>query len=199
MVPDINLLPNLEKKHSTPTLIYVVSIIFIGMIIGYMIFLFFQAKSDLTKLNAQEVELSSQREQLQIELDSKQNANKGSLEQSVQFVEKVSYPVTPLMDETQVLLPEQTYLRNYVFGEKNVEITADFETMSAISSYLEKLTASPYFNDIQVDTISNFDVAIAIENQEEKSAKNKFKEVPRYSATITLGIDFKFLAGGRES
>ncbi|TQR38162.1 hypothetical protein C7Y47_02580 [Lysinibacillus sphaericus] len=197
MVPDINLLPNLEKKHSTPTLIYVVFIILIGIIVGYMIFLFFQAKSDLTTLNAQEVELSSQREQLQIELDSKQNANKGSLEQSVQFVEKVSYPVTPLMDETQVLLPEQTYLRNYVFGEKNVEITADFETMSAISSYLEKLTASPYFNDIQVDTISNFDVAI--ENQEEKSPKNKFKEVPRYSATITLGIDFKFLAGGRES
>ncbi|MFJ7913634.1 MULTISPECIES: PilN domain-containing protein [unclassified Lysinibacillus] len=197
MVPDINLLPNLEKKHSTPTLIYVVFIILIGLIVGYMIFLFFQAKSDLTKLNAQEVELSSQREQLQIELDGKQDANKGSLEQSVQFVENVSYPVTPLMDETQVLLPEQTYLRNYVFGEKNVEITADFETMSAISSYLEKLTASPYFNDIQVDTISNFDVAIG--NQEEKSAKNKFKEIPRYSATITLGIDFKFLAGGRES
>ncbi|MFJ3387396.1 PilN domain-containing protein [Lysinibacillus sp. NPDC086135] len=197
MVPDINLLPNLEKKHSTPTLIYVVFIILIGMIVGYMIFLFFQAKSDLTTLNALEVELSSQREQLQIELDGKQNANKGSLEQSVQFVENVSYPVTPLMDETQVLLPEQTYLRNYVFGEKNVEITADFETMSAISSYLEKLTASPYFNDIQVDTISNFDVAIG--NQEEKSAKNKFKEIPRYSATITLGIDFKFLAGGRES
>ena len=64
------------------------------------------------------MELSSQREQLQIELDGKQNANKGSLEQSVQFVENVSYPVTPLMDETQVLLPEQTYLRNYVFGEK---------------------------------------------------------------------------------
>ncbi|GAB0166999.1 PilN domain-containing protein [Lysinibacillus sp. CTST325] len=197
MVPEINLLPNLEKKHSTPTLMYVVFIILIGMIVGYMIFLFFQAKSDLTKLSAQEVELSSQREQLQIELDSKQNVNQGSLEQSVQFVENVSYPVTPLMDETQVLLPEQTYLRNYVFGEKNVEITADFETMSAISAYLEKLTASPYFNDIQVDTISNFDVAIG--NQEEKSAKNKFKEVPRYSATITLGIDFKFLAGGRES
>ncbi|MGE8001899.1 PilN domain-containing protein [Lysinibacillus sp. NPDC093216] len=196
MVPEINLLPNLEKKHSTPTLIYVVFIILIGMIVGYMIFLFFQAKSDFTKLNAQEVELSSQREQLQIELDGKRNANQGSLEQSVQFVENVSYPVTPLMDETQVLLPEQTYLRNYVFGEKNVEITADFETMSAISSYLEKLTASHYFNDIQVDTISNFDLAIG---QEEESAKNKFKEIPRYSATITLGIDFKFLAGGRES
>ncbi|MGE7928410.1 PilN domain-containing protein [Lysinibacillus xylanilyticus] len=197
MVPEINLLPNLEKKHSTPTLIYVVFIILIGMIVGYMIFLFFQAKIDLTKLSAQEVELSSQREQLQIELDGKRNLNQGSLEQSVQFVENVSYPVTPLIDETQVLLPEQTYFRKYIFGEENVEITADFETMSAISSYLEKLTASPYFNDVQVDTISNFDVSIG--NQEEESAKDRFKEVPRYSATITLGIDFKFLSGGRES
>ncbi|MEQ6355013.1 hypothetical protein ABNX05_10335 [Lysinibacillus sp. M3] len=197
MVPEINLLPDLEKKHSTPALFYIVFIILIGMIVGYMIFLFFQAKSDLTKLSAQEMELSSQHEQLQTELDVKRNVNEGSLEQSVQFVEKVSYPVTPLMDETQVLLPEQTYLRDYVFGEKNVEVTADFETMSAISSYLEKLTVSRYFNDIQVDTISNFDVAIG--NQEEENTKNKFKEVPRYSATITLGIDFKFLAGGRES
>ncbi|WP_427109726.1 PilN domain-containing protein [Lysinibacillus xylanilyticus] len=197
MVPEINLLPNLEKKHSTPTLIYVVFIILIGMIVGYMIFLFFQAKIDLTKLSAQEVELSSQREQLQIELDGKRNLNQGSLEQSVQFVENVSYPVTPLIDETQVLLPEQTYFRKYVFGEENVEITADFETMSAISAYLEKLTASPYFNDVQVDTISNFDVSIG--NKEEESAKDRFKEIPRYSATITLGIDFKFLAGGRES
>jgi len=197
MVPEINLLPNLEKKHSTPTLIYVVFIILIGMIVGYMIFLFFQAKIDLTKLSAQEVELSSQREQFQIELDGKRNLNQGSLEQSVQFVENVSYPVTPLIDETQVLLPEQTYFRKYVFGEENVEITADFETMSAISAYLEKLTASPYFNDIQVDTISNFDVSIG--NHEEESAKDRFKEVPRYSTTITLGIDFKFLAGGRES
>ncbi|MCY9545643.1 PilN domain-containing protein [Lysinibacillus xylanilyticus] len=197
MVPEINLLPNLEKKHSTPTLIYVVFIILIGMIVGYMIFLFFQARIDLTKLSAQEVELSSQHEQLQIELDGKRNLNQGSLEQSVQFVENVSYPVTPLIDEIQVLLPEQTYFRKYVFGEENVEITADFETMSAISSYLEKLTASPYFNDVQVDTISNFDVSIG--NKEEESAKDRFKEVPRYSATITLGIDFKFLAGGRES
>jgi uncharacterized membrane protein YraQ (UPF0718 family) len=197
MVPEINLLPNLEKKHSTPTLMYVVFIVLIGMIVGYMIFLFFQAKIDLTKLSAQEVELSSQREQLQIELDGKRNLNKGSLEQSVQFVETVSYPVTPLIDETQVLLPEQTYFRKYVFGEENVEITADFETMSAISTYLEKLTASPYFNDIQVDTISNFDVSIG--NQEEESAKDRFTEVPRYSATIKLGIDFKFLTGGRES
>ncbi|MFJ7980174.1 PilN domain-containing protein [Lysinibacillus xylanilyticus] len=197
MVPEINLLPNLEKKHSTPTLIYVVFIILIGMIVGYMIFLFFQAKIDLTKLSAQEVELSSEREQLQIELDGKRNLNQGSLEQSVQFVENVSYPVTPLIDETQMLLPEQTYFRKYVFGEENVEITVDFETLSAISAYLEKLTASTYFNDIQVDTISNFDVSIG--NQEEESAKDRFKDVPRYSATITLGIDFKFLAGGRES
>ncbi len=197
MVPEINLLPNLEKKKTTPTLIYVILIILIGVIVGYMIFLFFQAKNELNKLSAQEVELTSQHEQLQIELDAKRNANKGSLEQSVQFVENVSYPVTPLIDETQVLLPEQTFLRNYTFEEKEVEITADFETMSAVSAYLEKLTASPYFNDVQIDTIANFDISTG--NEEKAVSKDMFKEVPRYSVTITLGIDFKFLAGGRES
>ncbi|MGE7092986.1 PilN domain-containing protein [Lysinibacillus sp. NPDC048646] len=197
MVPEINLLPNLEKKKSAPTVVYVLLIVLIGIILGYMIFSYFQAKGDLTKLSAQEVELASQRDQLQIELDVKRNTNKGSLEQSVQFVDNVSYPVSPLIDETQVLLPEQTYLRNYVFGEKDIEIIADFETMSAISSYLDKLTVSSFFNDIQVGTISNFDLSIG--DQDEENSMDKFKEMPRYSVTITLAIDYIYLAGGRES
>lgn len=123
--------------------------------------------------------------------------NAGTLEQSVQFVNHVSYPVTPLIDETQALLPEHTYLRNYQFGEENIEITADFETMSAISNYLDKLNVSPYFTDVQVGTIENFDLAIGEQN--EVNAQDKYQQLPRYSVTFSLAIDFTFLVGGSES
>lgn len=197
MVPEINLLPNLEKKKSAPTLIYVLLIILVGLVLGYMIFLYIQAKGDLLQLNTQEVELSSQRDQLQLELDVNKQTNKGSLEQSVQFVEKISYPVTPLIDEMQALLPEQTYLRKYAFSENQVEMTSDFESMAAISKYLDKLLVSPFFSDVQVSTIDNFDVTGG--KAEEIIAQDKFKEIPRYSVTIILAIDTIYLAGGRAS
>ncbi|WP_312124621.1 PilN domain-containing protein [Lysinibacillus boronitolerans] len=197
MVPEINLLPSLEKKKSAPTLIYVLLIILVGLVLGYMIFLYIQAKGDLLQLNTQEVELSSQRDQLQLELDVNKQTNKGSLEQSVQFVEKISYPVTPLIDEMQALLPEQTYLRKYAFSENQIEMTSDFESMAAISKYLDKLLASPFFSDVQVSTIDNFDVTGG--KAEEVIAQDKFKEIPRYSVTITLAIDTIYLAGGRAS
>ncbi|WP_409368584.1 PilN domain-containing protein [Lysinibacillus sp. 38-6] len=197
MVPEINLLPNLEKQKSAPILVYIGIIALVGIVIAYMIFLYFQARGEIKQLNAQEIELTSKQTQLQIELDGIRNMNAGTLEQSVQFVNHVSYPVTPLIDETQALLPEHTYLRNYQFGEENIEITADFETMSAISNYLDKLNVSPYFTDVQVGTIENFDLAIGEQN--EVNAQDKYQQLPRYSVTISLAIDFIFLVGGSES
>ncbi len=197
MVPEINLLPNLEKQKSAPILLYIVIIVLVSIVLAFMIIQYFQARGEVATLNAQEIELTSQQEQLQIELDGIRNMNAGSLEQSVQFVHHVSYPVTPLIDETQALLPEQTYLRNYKFGETTIDITADFETMSAISNYLDKLNVSPYFTDIQVGTIENFELSIGEQN--ESNSKDKYQEIPRYSVTITLAIDFIYLAGGRES
>lgn len=197
MVPEINLLPNLEKQKTAPILLYVSLIALIGILLAFMIVQYFQARSELTQLNAQEIELTSRQQQLQLELDGIRNMNAGTLEQSVRFVHQVSYPVTPIMDELQALLPEQTYLRDYQFGEKNVEITADFETMSAISNYLDKLNVSPFFTDIQVGTIENFELAIG--EQSEVNVKDNYLQLPRYSVTIMLAIDFIYLAGGRES
>ncbi|MEG0258620.1 MAG: hypothetical protein RR595_01970 [Lysinibacillus sp.] len=197
MVPDINLLPNLEQKKSAPALVYIILIALTAIILGCLIFVFFQAKSEITTLSASEETLTKQRDKLQTDLDEKLNANKGSLAQSVQFVENVSYPVTPLITETQSMLPKFTYLRDYEFGEESVNITVDFETMSAISAYVEKLTTSSYFSDTQVGSISNFDVEVDGEEKDDKEkAKDKFKEVPRYSVTVTLAIDSIYLAGG---
>ncbi|KOS69316.1 hypothetical protein AEA09_12600 [Lysinibacillus contaminans] len=195
MVPEINLLPNLEKKKAAPTLLYALLIGITAIVLAYMIFLYFGAKSDITTLSKQEQELTTQREELQKELDAKNNINAGSLAQSVKFVENVSYPVTPLIAETLVLLPEHTYVRGYTFDEESVTVTIDFETMNDISRYVEKLGTSDYFRDTQVDTIENFEVALG-EQTEDKRLEDKFKEIPRYTVTVKLFIDYAYLAKG---
>lgn len=197
MVPEINLLPNLEKKKDTPTLLYAVLIFMTALVLAYMIFLYFNAKSEITLLSKQEQELTTQHQALQQEFDTKNIVNAGSLAQSVQFVKNVSYPVTPLINETLVLLPAHTYLREYTFGEDTVSVTIDFETMNDISNYVEKLGTSDYFRDIQVDTIDNFNVALG-EQTDDKTVEEQLKEIPRYSVTIRLLIDYAYLVRGGE-
>lgn len=197
MVPNINLLPELEKKSTTPKLLYGGLIVAVAMIPAYLIFMFFTAKGEIITLIEEEQTLTKQRDELQLALNVQQNENQGSLEQSVKFAESVSYPVTPLIDETRALLPAHSYLRNYEFGENTVDITVDFESMKDISKYVERLLASAYFIDTQISDISNFEVQLG--EQKELTSEEKFKQVPRYEVTMTATIDYIYLAGGRRS
>lgn len=197
MVPDINLLPQLEKRTTSPKLFYSLVIVIVGLIVAYLLFLFFTSKSELSRLTAEEQALTTQLDQLQQELDARQNVDHGSLEESVTFIQSVSYPVTPLIDETKTLLPTHSYLRSYVFGENSLNIEVDFETMKDISKYVERLLMSSYFTDAQINTVSNFEIELG--EQRVLTPQQKFKEVPRYSVSITATIDFMYLAGGRRS
>lgn len=199
MIPNINLLPKLENERSAPVWLYIVSIVVVAIILAFFIMQYFGAKNDLTSLTAQQQELTTERDDLQMQLSVLQGMNQGSLEQSVQYVENVSYPVTPLVSETNNLLPDFSYLRSYVFSEESVVITVDFETMTAISDYLESLLASPFFTDTQLASVSNFEVdPNATTTEEDNDAK--YSQIPRYTTSITLNINKSYLAttGGDE-
>lgn len=197
MVPNINLLPELEKKTTTPKYLYVVLIAVVAIIFAYLIFVFYTAKSEITALTNVEQTITKQRDDLRLELDARQNENQGSLEQSVQFVQSISYPVTPLIDETRALLPAHSYLRKYEFGPDTIKISIDFESMKDISKYVERLLSSDYFIDTQIGDISTFEIQLG--EEKELTPEEKFKLVPRYAVTITAMIDYMYLAGGRRS
>lgn len=194
MIPEINLLPKLEKRKTSPLLLYMILAIII--ILSFMTYLFFDARAALKDLSAEERRLVERQEQLHNDIATKQSQNTGSLKQSVHYVQSVAYPVTPLIDETNALLPSPSYLRSYSFGTNQVTIEADFETMTAISKYVERLLASPYFTDTQIGSITNFDIELG-EQDKDLPAEEKFKQMPRYSVSITATIDFMYLVGGR--
>lgn len=199
MIPDINLLPNIDKKAEGGKLIYILmgAVTALALIAFAVIFIFsmMEAKS----LEEKQQALVDEETKLQQELDMLQNMNAGSLEESLAFVERVSYPVSPLIDEAQKLLTDNTYLRQYSFSSDAITISVDFEMLSDVAHYVEALNGSDYFNDVQVTSVSNFDLNPITDEQEVSQKRldtQKFEEKPRYSVTINLLIDSMYLATG---
>lgn len=200
MIPNINLLPQIEKKAEASKLLYILMGVVSLLAVGVLTYMFISLSGDAKDLEAQQQALVAEQAQLQAQLDSMQNMNTGTLEESLAFVERVSYPVTPLIDESQNLLTDNTYLRQYSFSAETVTISADFEMLSDIAIYVEALNSSDYFNDVQVSSVSNFEVTAGTDTTSELSQKRqdalKFQQQPRYSVSITLLIDSMYLATG---
>lgn len=195
MIPDINLLPKIEKGATSFKLAFILVGILSILTIGLLAITYFGARSEIASAIPERDSLLLTRDTLNAELASLQTGSQGSLEESVAFVERVSYPVSPIIVETRNLLPTDTYLRSYAFSETGVQVAVDFETLNAISSYISQLEKSPYFNDVQVGTIQNFELN---PTGEEVNDTQQFTEVPRYNVEIFLVIDQLYVAAGGE-
>lgn len=195
MIPDINLLPKIEKGATSLKLAFILVGILSVLTIGLLAITYFSARSEIASTIPERDSLVLTRDALNAELASAQTGSQGSLEESIAFVERVSYPVSPIIIETRNLLPTDTYLRSYAFSETGVQVAVDFETLNAISVYVSQLEKSPYFDDVQVGTIQNFELN---PTGEEVNDTQQFTEVPRYSVEIFLVIDQLHVATGGE-
>ncbi|MEK4384465.1 PilN domain-containing protein [Solibacillus sp. FSL W7-1464] len=195
MIPDINLLPKIEKGTTSLKLAFILVGILSILTLGLLAITYFSAKGEIASAVQERDSLLLTRDALNAEVASSQTGSQGSLEESVAFVERVSYSVSPIIMETRNLLPTDTYLRSYSFSETGVQVTIDFETLNAISTYVRQLEKSPYFDDVQVGTIQNFEFN---PTGEEVNETQQFTEVPRYSVRIYLVINQLHVAAGGE-
>jgi Tfp pilus assembly protein PilN len=197
MIPNINLLPKTDKRKAESNLVYILIGVIVLLALAFMLWQYFSARSSLADFTTEEATLQQEVEKLQTDYDNLITLqNRGSLEKSVTFVERVSYPVSPLIDETQDLLSANTYLRSYSFSESAVSINVDFETLGNIAQYVSALENSKYFSDAQLSNVSNFEVKPEVSSEEEEDETEKFNEVPRYSTSIMLEINQTYLATG---
>ncbi len=191
MIPDINLLPRVDKRQSASKHLYILLTIVVLLLVAFFVFQYFKIRGEIAHLRSEEQQVIAERNQLQEELDS-MTVNTGSLKQSIEFVEQISYPVSSIIDETIRLKTEHSYLREYAFDAKTAKVTIDFETLSDIANYLSRLTGSAYFQDVQVTSIEHFDPS----DREEEDDSTNFNEIPRYEVVFTLFIDQQYLAAG---
>lgn len=192
MIPDINLIPKVERNQQGSKLLYILMSIVALLLLSLFLWQYFGARAQITELQAEEANLITQRDQLLSDVNMSQTVNQGSLEQSLRFVETVSYPVSPLMDEIQGLQPDNSYLRNYTFNPGSISISVDFETLSDVATYVSRLSNSSYFTDGQVLSITNSGLG---EELGTEGATN-FDVIPRQSVEITLLINETYLTTG---
>lgn len=196
MIPDINLLPKIDRSESSSKLLVGVIGVATLLVLALFAWQYVDAKSEMNRLTTKQQSLQNEKQQLQSEFDELSSKHTSSLVESVAFVEHVSYPVTPILDETQRLLPKYAYLRDYKFDEKSTTISADFETLFEVSSYINRLEQSKYFVDVQIGEVANFDVNPNKAMDESKTNEQSFNEIPRYSAEIILILNEVYLATG---
>jgi len=192
MIPDINLIPKLEKSQQGSKLLYILIAIITLLVLSLFMWQYFSARAEIAELKREEANLIAQRDQLNQDVVAQQPANEGTLEQSLQFVEMVSYPVSPLINEIQGLQPSNSYLRTYTFSPESVSISIDFETLTDVSTYVSRLSNSSYFTDGQVLSITNSGLGEELDDE----GTTNFDVIPRQSVQITLLINETYLATG---
>jgi cytoskeletal protein RodZ len=191
MVPEINLLPKMERQKSNSILIIAIGfILFITVILLFFV-QYFSIKGDIETLTAEETYSVAEREDLKQLVNDINMSGQGNIQTSVSFAESVSKPVSPLLIEVNALLEEHTYLREYEFTNQSINISIDVETMMSLSKLVDKLLVSKYFSDVKVESVTSFELSNSTESIEER-----FEIIPRYSAIINLVVNQSYLENG---
>ncbi|WP_427137098.1 hypothetical protein [Psychrobacillus psychrodurans] len=191
MVPEINLLPKMERQKSNSILIIAIGLILFITVILLFFIQYFSIKGDIETLTAEETYSVAEREELTQLVKDINMSGQGNLQTSVSFAESVSKPVSPLLIEVNALLEEHTYLREYEFTNQSINITIDVETMMSMSKFVDKLLVSEYFSDVKVESVTHFELSNSTESIEER-----FEIIPRYSAIINLVVNQSYLENG---
>lgn len=183
MIPDINLLPKIERKKTSSLLLWlfvaVVCLLLIAAGVKY-----FALKSEIETLTAEEQEISAKIDDYNDQISNFEQQSQGSLEQSVQFVESVSYPVTPIIDSVERHLEPYEKFTKMNFNDEGITVNIDFETLNDVSIYVQKLLEDNLYTDVQIDKVTAFKP----EKNEYNNADSDEGLVPRYTAEIKLAI-----------
>lgn len=188
-LPDINLLPKYERERVSVfylfialTLITLLSYVLIG-------FFYFSTKSKLDNAEAEYTELDETARVLRAQLEETET-NKGNLDKAVVFADNFNIPTSFLVDELVNLLPEFSYLSEYQYRGREVDLKTHFEVLDDTANYTSNLLTSNFIKDTKVDYIRAF----SLKDEEEEP----FSTIPRYEASFILNIDAHTLKGASE-
>jgi Tfp pilus assembly protein PilN len=183
MIPDLNLLPKIERKKTSSLLLWlfvaVVCLLLIAAGVKY-----FALKSEIETLTAEQQDISVKIDGYNDQISNFEQRSQGSLEQSVQFVESVSYPVTPIIDSLERHLESYEKLTKMNFNDEGITVNIDFETLNDVSIYVQKLLEDNLYTDVQIDKVTAFKP----EKNEYNNADSDEDLVPRYTAELKLAI-----------
>ena len=190
MVPEINLLPKMERRTTGNKWgILLVVLAFIA-IVGVLAFQYFSLSNSVKALQADQQALLAEKTAVEEKIVTLEQPEKMDLGTMVGVLERITYPVSPLLEEINVYRGDNVYLREFILKDNEVEFVMDFETMPEAATYVGDVVGSEYFIDIKVDEIFTFGPV------EEDETIEAFDVVSRLGNRFTVTIDPTYLRTG---
>lgn len=190
MVPEINLLPQMERKsvgNKWGTLLVGVAFI---VIVLFLAIQYFSLTKSVKTLQTEQQALLADKTTIEAEIASLEQPEQMDLATIVGVLETITYPVSPLLEEMNLYRGEDVYLREFILIENEIEFVMDFETMPETATYVDDLTGSVYFADIKVEEIET------IVPEEGDKTVESFDVVNRFENRFTVTIDPTYLRTG---
>lgn len=190
-LPEVNLLPKHERSSSSYFQMFIGLIIILILAYGLLGFYYFTSKSQLKEEQATYTQVISDNEVLQAQIDQSTSSDDVNLADVLSFIEGHDMRTSYLLEEVDELLPEDSYLSEYVYDNYEGALTVHFETLDDVAQYTKKLTESSFSTDVLVDEVGTFKPRDNEETNEEILLHN-----PRYETTFTIDIEKDTLRGG---
>ena len=190
MVPEINLLPQMERRTTGNKWgILLVVLAFIA-VVGVLAFQYFSLSNSVKTLQADQQALLAEKTAVEEKIVMLEQPEKMDLGTMVGVLERITYPVSPLLEEINVYRGDNVYLREFILKDNEVEFVMDFETMPEAATYVGDVVGSEYFTDFKVDEIFTFGTV------EEDETIEAFDVVSRLGNRFTVTIDPTYLLTG---
>lgn len=188
-IPNINLLPSFKAEGSKKVWIWgaaVVVTILIASIAIWNASISKEIKALEQEKAANQAIVDDEKAKVAAYEQEKQN----SLDAAVKVIERLAYPVTPVMDAIRKDLQPYEYELNFTFSANQATVDIQYETFTQVANYVDQLQTNPLFTDIKVTTIEVNPVELP----------NAATSVPRHKAQLTLDLNLaKLIEGEKES
>ena len=190
MVPEINLLPQMERKSGGSKWGAILVALAFVAIVGVLAFQYFTLTSSVKTLQADQQALLADRIAIEAKIAEMEQPEQMDLATMVGVLDRITYPVSPLLEEINAYRGDNVYLREFILKENEIEFLMDFETMPETATYVGDLVGSAYFADVKVDEVEIFSPS------EVERTKESFDVVDRFANRFIVTIDPTYLRTG---
>lgn len=189
MLPEVNLLPKIERQRSFFVIIFFILLLIWFTLIAFLALHYFTTKNSLENAQTNVQQLTEIKTNLQERINDVESAHSKAFVDAVHYAEEVTFPTSALIDNLFILLPDHAYLSKYAYDEGKITIQTQFETMDVAAMYVSRLVGSDYIRDVKVDEIRTFSL------YGEGVGGAPYTTIPRYDVTHSLEANIKKLKG----
>ncbi|MBS3682030.1 PilN domain-containing protein [Ornithinibacillus massiliensis] len=188
MLPEVDLLPKIERQNSAVYILFVSGLLLFLLLLLVFIYSFFTTKHALGEVEQNLAEVNEEKTVLLERITSlKESNDKDTYGQVMAYTEHQIIPTSRFIDEIIALLPESGYLSSYTYNYQSVTIETQLETMSDVAAYFSELNASPFITDVKVNQMNTFDI------NSNQDRTDMYEVIPRYTVNYTIDVDQRYM------